>query len=111
MDRVPSEYGVVFDPETLALLRACLDDAWAQLNPIQQSNTLKSALALRILQAAAAGERDPVRLRTCALLHIASPPGTDTAQLGGSPDTDWLTRRRGIAPATLVEQRHVERSE
>jgi hypothetical protein len=87
MDRVPSNYGV-FDPETVALLRACLDDAWAQLNPIQQSNTLKSALALRILQAAAAGERDPVRLRTCALLHIASPPRTDDRQLSleGSPD-------------------------
>jgi hypothetical protein len=78
--RVPSNDGGVFDHETLELLRACLDDAWAQLSPIQQSNTLKSTLALRILQAAAAGERDPVRLRTCALLHIASPPRRMTAQ-------------------------------
>ena len=92
MDRVPSDYGV-FDPETVALLRACLDDAWAQLNPIQQSNTLKSALALRILQAAAAGERDPVRLRTCALLHIASPPMTDDRQHSFEESTDH--RRAG----------------
>jgi hypothetical protein len=91
MARVPPDYGV-FDAETLKLLSACLDDAWAQLTPIQQANTLKSTLALRILTAAAAGERDPVKLRTCALLHIASPPP-------------------GIAPATLVEQRHVARSE
>jgi hypothetical protein len=66
MDRVPSNYGVVFDPETVALLRACLDDAWAHLSPIERSNTLKSTLALRILHAAAAGERDPIRLRTWA---------------------------------------------
>jgi len=60
MGRVPPDYGVVFDPETIELLRACLDDAWAQLNPIERSGTLKSALALRILRAVAGGERDPV---------------------------------------------------
>jgi hypothetical protein len=72
MSRAPSEYGVVFDPETLKLLRACLDDAWAQLSPVERSDTLKSTLASRILLAAAVGERDPVKLRTCALLHIIS---------------------------------------
>jgi hypothetical protein len=82
MSRVPSEYGVVFDPETLKLLRACLDDAWAQLSPIERSDTPKSTLASRILHAAAAGERDPVRLRRCALLYITPPPSTDD----GPPD-------------------------
>jgi hypothetical protein len=77
MNRVTSDYGVVFDPETLELLRTCLDDAWAQLSPIQQSNTLKSTLALRILDAAARGERAPVNLRRWALLHIAYPPRTE----------------------------------
>jgi hypothetical protein len=69
MGKVPTDYGVVYDPETIELLRACLDDAWAQLNPIERSDTLKSTLASRILYAAAAGERDPVRLRTRALFH------------------------------------------
>jgi len=77
MNRVASDYGVVFDPETIELLRTCLDDAWAQLSPIQRSNTLKSTLALRILHAAATGERDPVNLRRWALLHLAYPPRTE----------------------------------
>jgi hypothetical protein len=59
MDRVPPNYGVVFDPETLALLRACLDDAWAQLNPVQKSNTLKSELALRITAGRRCGRAGP----------------------------------------------------
>jgi hypothetical protein len=84
MGRLSSHYGVVFDPETIDLLRACLDDAWAQLSPVERSNTDKSTLATRILHAAAAGERDPVRLRTCALLHIVPSPRTDesTAERG-----------------------------
>jgi hypothetical protein len=77
MVRVPSDYGVALDPETIELLRACLDDAWAHLGPIGRSNTLKSTLALRILHAAAAGERDPIKLRTRALLHVVSPPRTN----------------------------------
>jgi hypothetical protein len=82
MNRVASDYGVVFDPEIIELLRACLDDAWAHLSPIQQSNTLKSALALRILHAAATGERDPVNLRRWALLlHIAYPPRTEDSSV------------------------------
>jgi hypothetical protein len=71
-----SDYGVVFDPETIQLLRTCLDEAWAQLSPMEQATTLKSSLAMRMLRAAAAGERDPVRLRRCALLRIASSPLT-----------------------------------
>ena len=75
--RQPVEHGGVFDPETIELLRTCLEEAWAQLSPREQATTLKSSLAMRMLHAAAAGERDPARLRRCALLRVASPPVVD----------------------------------
>jgi hypothetical protein len=57
---------VFFDPETISILRGVLDDAWSRLPP-DQTNVTRSLLAERILKAARDGERDPVRLRTCAI--------------------------------------------
>jgi hypothetical protein len=57
---------VFFDPETVAMLRDVLDDAWSRL-PAGQTNVTRSLLAERILKAARNGERDPVRLRTGAI--------------------------------------------
>jgi hypothetical protein len=51
-----------FDPDTIALLRATLDRAWANLPESQQAVTRRSILAEHILRAAAQGERDPDRL-------------------------------------------------
>ena len=68
-------HGAVFDPETLQLLRLSLEDAWAHLDPEQRGQTTKSVLAERILKAAANGERDPIRLRTRALISILPPDG------------------------------------
>ena len=61
-----------FDPETVALLRETLDDAWASLRPEQQATMQKSALAVRILKFAAYGERDRKRLRDAALMDLAA---------------------------------------
>ena len=58
---------VNFDPETVALLRETLDDAWACLSPELQATMQKTALAERILKCAARGERDRKRLRDAAL--------------------------------------------
>jgi hypothetical protein len=58
---------VYFDPETVALLRETLDDAWACLSPELQGTMQKGALAERILESAARGERDRERLRAAAL--------------------------------------------
>ena len=58
---------VYFDPETVALLRETLDDAWDYLRPHQQATMLKTTLAVRILKSAAQGERDRERLRDAAL--------------------------------------------
>jgi hypothetical protein len=67
MNKVP----VYFDPETVAILRETLDDAWACLRAEQQATMQKSALAERILKSAAQGERDRDRLRDAALDLVA----------------------------------------
>jgi hypothetical protein len=63
---------LVYDPETVALLRDTLEDAWASLRPEQQATIQKTALAERILISAADGERDRKRLRDAALLDLAA---------------------------------------
>ena len=52
-----------FSPETIELLRSVLDDAWESMRPEERACTSKTAIAARILDMAAAGERDPIRLR------------------------------------------------
>jgi len=61
-----------FDTETVSLLRATLDDAWASLRPEQRATTSQSILAEGILNLAAEGERDPKRLRDAALMAVAA---------------------------------------
>ena len=61
-----------FDPETIALLKSTLDDAWDRLPPERQAKMLKTALAERILASAAHGERDRNRLLHAALADFAS---------------------------------------
>ena len=61
-----------FDPETVALLKETLEDAWAALRPEQQATMQKTALAERILKSAADGERDRKRLRDAALMDLAA---------------------------------------
>jgi hypothetical protein len=63
---------LVYDPDTVALLRDALDDAWASLRPEQQATIQKTALAERILKSAAEGERDRKRLRDAALMDLAA---------------------------------------
>jgi hypothetical protein len=47
-------------PQTLKLLQAILDEAWESLRPGERAQTSKTQVAVRILEAAAAGERDPL---------------------------------------------------
>jgi hypothetical protein len=56
-----------FDLETVTLLTEVLDRAAAAIPRAQRSNEYKSRLASNILGAAAAGERDPIRLYAAAL--------------------------------------------
>jgi hypothetical protein len=57
-----------FSPETLKLLQSALDDAWKSLTPQERARTTKSLVASHILEVAAAGELDPIRLRAAAKL-------------------------------------------
>jgi hypothetical protein len=61
----------VFDPETLSVLKAVFDEACELLPPDEHTSEKRSLVAERILNLASRGERDPVRLRTYALLHVA----------------------------------------
>ena len=63
--------GVVYDPETIQVLKSVLEDAWTSLQPDQRETTSKTTLASRLLKAAADGERDPVRLRARAIIAPA----------------------------------------
>ena len=56
-----------FDLDTVALMRETLEEAWARLHPKERATMLKSSLAVRILETAARGERDPQRLMNAAL--------------------------------------------
>jgi hypothetical protein len=56
-----------FDPETVSLLGAVLNEAIAALPPAGRSQERKTLLASKLLSAAAAGVRDPVHLRAAAL--------------------------------------------
>jgi hypothetical protein len=59
-----------YDPETVILLRTALDQAWGTLLPHQRAGITKSELAQRLLEFAALGERDPVRLRVRAVTEV-----------------------------------------
>jgi hypothetical protein len=57
-----------YSPQTVELLRSVLDDAWASMGPDEKARSNKTLVAVRILEAAAAGERDPDRLLAQALI-------------------------------------------
>jgi|SoimicMinimDraft_15_1059743.scaffolds.fasta_scaffold116659_1 hypothetical protein len=61
-------------PQTLKLLQTILDEAWESLRPGERARTSKTQVAVRILEAAAAGERDPIRLRIEAMTGIVTSP-------------------------------------
>jgi hypothetical protein len=65
-----SAVGVSFEPETIELMRTVLDAAVMKLPKHLRASDVKSELAELILKSAAAGERDPTRLCTAALMGV-----------------------------------------
>lgn len=59
-------------PDTLKLLQSVLDDAWNSLTPEERARTSKTEVAVRVLEAASAGERDPARLRIEAITGVVT---------------------------------------
>ena len=62
--------GAVFQPELIELMKAVLDDAAAMLPEAKRTSTIKAEIASHILGCAAKGERDPIALRSAALLAV-----------------------------------------
>jgi hypothetical protein len=62
--------GAVFQPELIELMKAVLDDATATLPEANRTSAMKVEMASQILACAAKGERDPVALKTAALLAV-----------------------------------------
>lgn len=58
--------------DTLKLLQSVLDDAWNSLRPEERARTSKTEVAVRVLEAASAGERDPARLRIEAITGVVT---------------------------------------
>jgi hypothetical protein len=64
-----------FDPDTVSLMGRTCDEAWEQLRstthiPFPEQDNVRAGIAMRVLNAVAAGERDPVRLKAIALEAI-----------------------------------------
>jgi hypothetical protein len=78
--------GGVYDPETIKLLRAVLDEAWNSLVTEKQAQASKCLLAERILRLAARKERDPMRLRAAALTGLISPHSHQSSNVAKPTD-------------------------
>jgi len=63
---------VALSPEIFELLRSVIEESWECLRPEEKARTSKAMLTQGIVQAAAAGERDPVRLRIEAVRKIVT---------------------------------------
>jgi hypothetical protein len=64
--------GQAYDPETLAILEAAFDEAWALLKINSDDSVTREALARCLLALANGGERDRVRLRNGALVELSA---------------------------------------
>jgi len=68
----------------------------AALPESRRTTILKTELAERILAAAAAGERDPERLRARALMRPNPPPASSSGAGPQRLKLPWTTRRGGL---------------
>jgi hypothetical protein len=70
MPEIGMRAGGAFDPETIDLMRRTLEQCWDEVPLDRRALVSKTALAQRILGAAAEGERDPARLRAAAFIAM-----------------------------------------
>jgi hypothetical protein len=72
MPTPPLIRGAAFEPELLATMSQALEAACKELQDAGRFDVVREAIAVRIIAAARAGERDPIRLRAAALVGRAS---------------------------------------
>jgi hypothetical protein len=77
-----------FDPETLTILGEAYDKAVASLKGGEHRAIVLETMALRVLDLAAQGERDPERLCQAARRGLAPPIGRPS----------WRTRQSILRP-------------
>jgi hypothetical protein len=64
----PLKQGAAFEPELIAAMSEALEAACKEVQDGGRPEVVREAIAIRIIAAARAGERDPVRLRAVALV-------------------------------------------
>jgi hypothetical protein len=64
----PLIQGAAFEPELIAAMSEALEAACKELQDGGRPEVVREAIAIRVIAAARAGERDPVRLRAVALV-------------------------------------------
>ncbi len=64
-----------FEPEAIAAMSEAFEAACNELNEAGQPKVAREVIAGRIIAAARAGERDPVRLRAAALAERSGEQG------------------------------------
>ena len=69
--------GAVFQPEVITLMKTILEEAAATLPEAKRTSSMKANLAVRILELAATGERDPIALKAAALCDLTVNPCHD----------------------------------
>jgi hypothetical protein len=62
--------GAVYTPELIEIMKGVLDDTTATLPKAKRTSSMMAEIASHILECAAKGQRDPVALRTAALLAV-----------------------------------------
>jgi hypothetical protein len=64
----PLKQGAAFEPELIAAMSEALEAACKEVQDGGRPEVVREAIAIRIIAAARAGERDPVRVRAVALV-------------------------------------------
>jgi hypothetical protein len=59
-----------FGPEDITVLVAAFEDALSTLGLVNRADPLTELVAKKIIECAQTGERDPIRLRDCALKSL-----------------------------------------
>jgi hypothetical protein len=62
--------GAVYTPDLIEIMKGVLDDTTAALPEAKRTSSMKAEIASHLLECAARGQRDPVALKTAALLAV-----------------------------------------
>jgi hypothetical protein len=102
--------GAVFEPDEIKLMRSGLDEAAIILPKTERTSAVKVRLALRILSAAANGERDPNKLRIAALMPEGDAQISDTLACNLAIHGRLAMSKSPLAQSTDIDQACCEKA-